>query len=231
MFTIFKAKIGPITVDEKKTVLKLIFPEEFDLISVYQLMKQKGKTVKIEIFSEEQLSIDDIGVSTPHRSGIPFVAGPSGIVERLSTENEQDQDDDQEQMDITDEPEEPEIDQESLENDSENAEPEPQPDFELEFDGQTPTGDSENDGNEDGTNVIEIEGKDALETFILNGKAPKYEDIPYDFPELLKRKVKGETWMEIATSLKITSTTLSAAWSKYRKQVKAYMEGDEHGAA
>lgn len=76
-----------------------------------------------------------------------------------------------------------------------------------------------------------LEGKDELETFILNGKAPNYEDIPYDFPELLKRKQAGETWLEIASSMKIPQSTLSAAWSKYRKKVKAYMEGEEHGAA
>lgn len=222
MFTIFKAKIGPITVDEKKTVLKLIFPEEFDLISVYQLMKQKGKTVKIEIFSEEQLSIDDVGVPTPHRSGISFVAGPSGIVEHVESEEE-----DQEQLlDITDETDETETEQVTEETNREPDESQ-QENFELEFENQTQEC-QEADPEED---AERIEGKDELETFIMNGKAPKYDDIPFDFPELLKRKLAGETWMQIATSLKTSSTTLSAAWSKYRKKVKAYMEGEENGAA
>jgi hypothetical protein len=100
-------------------------------------------------------------------------------------------------------------------------------DFEVEFEGKRQ--EQEPDPAEE--DAERIEGKDELETFILNGKAPKYDDIPYDFPELLKRKMAGETWMVIATSLKVSSTTLSAAWSKYRKQVKAYMEGEEHGAA
>jgi hypothetical protein len=97
-------------------------------------------------------------------------------------------------------------------------------DFDTEFEGKQPVQEPEQEDNQ-------IEGKDELETFILNGKAPKYEDIPYDFPELLKRKMSGETWMKIAASLKIDSGTLSTAWTKYRKQVKAYMEGEEHGAA
>lgn len=106
-------------------------------------------------------------------------------------------------------------------------EPTEQKDVDLagEFEGKQP------ENEEEASIMIEVKGKDELETFILNGKAPKYEDIPYDFPELLKRKLNGETWLEISTSLKISSNTLSAAWSKYRKQVKAYMEGEEHGAA
>jgi hypothetical protein len=230
MFTIFKAKIGPITVDEKKTVLKLIFPEEFDLISVYQLMKQKGKTVKIEIFGDEQLSIDDLDVPTPHKSGLSFISGPSGIVENVTSEDD-DQEDGQEEIDITDGPEETENVQESVEPETENDIADHQEvDFESEFNGQTQEAETEN-GEEGAASVVEVEGKDALETYILNGKAPKYDDIPYDFPELLKRKQAGETWMEIATTLKVSSNTLSAAWSKYRKNVKAYMEGEEHGAA
>ncbi|SDO16142.1 hypothetical protein SAMN04487897_10955 [Paenibacillus sp. yr247] len=74
-------------------------------------------------------------------------------------------------------------------------------------------------------------GKDELENFILGGYGPTFEDLPYDFKELLTRKRNGETWMEIAQSLKISSSKLSADWSEYKKRVKAFLDGEENGAA
>ncbi|MBP1961189.1 hypothetical protein [Paenibacillus aceris] len=82
------------------------------------------------------------------------------------------------------------------------------------------------DKEEKGTQI----GKDELENFILGGYGPSYEDLPYDFTELLSRKRKGETWMEIAQSLKISSSKLSADWSEYIKRIKAVLDG-ENGAA
>lgn len=77
--------------------------------------------------------------------------------------------------------------------------------------------------------------KEALEQFILSGQAPIFEDIPYDFPELLKRKLSGETWMQIANSLGTSSTKMQSAWSKYKKLVAEHMaksnNGGEQGAA
>ncbi|WP_179232883.1 hypothetical protein [Paenibacillus rigui] len=68
-----------------------------------------------------------------------------------------------------------------------------------------------------------------VEGYILENN-PTFEDIQYDFPELLKRKKSGESWMEIAQSLKVPSTTLQAAWNKYKKKVKESMKGQD-GAA
>jgi hypothetical protein len=73
-------------------------------------------------------------------------------------------------------------------------------------------------------------GKDDLENFILGGYGPAFEDLPYDFKELLTRKRNGETWMEIAQSLKISSSKLSADWSEYKKRIKSVLDG-ENGAA
>ncbi|MGG1554977.1 2-methylcitrate dehydratase [Paenibacillus ferrarius] len=74
-------------------------------------------------------------------------------------------------------------------------------------------------------------GKDELENFILSGHAPDYEDLAYDFKELLTRKRNGETWMEIAQSLKVSSSKLAGDWSEYKKRVKAFLAGEENGAA
>jgi hypothetical protein len=63
-----------------------------------------------------------------------------------------------------------------------------------------------------------------IELFILE-KKPVFEDIPYDFPELLAQKKTGKTWMDIASSINEPSTKLSAAFSKYKKKVKDIMMG------
>ncbi|MFC6545236.1 hypothetical protein [Cohnella cellulosilytica] len=63
-----------------------------------------------------------------------------------------------------------------------------------------------------------------IETVIL-AERPVFEDIPYDFPTLLERRKGGETWMQIAGTLGIPSTKLSAAWSKYKKRVAEQQGG------
>lgn len=65
---------------------------------------------------------------------------------------------------------------------------------------------------------------DDLDAFILQAK-PVFEDIPYDFPELLQRKKSGETWMKIANSIGTSSGVLASAWTKYRKKVKEMRNG------
>ncbi|UUZ93200.1 hypothetical protein LJK87_49905 [Paenibacillus sp. P25] len=57
-----------------------------------------------------------------------------------------------------------------------------------------------------------------IEDIILNEK-PVFEDIPYDFPALLVRRKSGETWLQIASSIGVTSGQLSAAYSKYKKRL------------
>lgn len=103
-------------------------------------------------------------------------------------------------------------------------------------------GDSEQDNDsqsrgesDDSDGLAASVDKEALEQFILSGQAPTFEDIPYDFPELLKRKLSGETWMQIANSLGTSSTKMQSAWSKYKKLVAEHMaksnNDGEQGAA
>ncbi|MGZ0050166.1 hypothetical protein [Brevibacillus gelatini] len=90
-------------------------------------------------------------------------------------------------------------------------------------------------GSDDSDGPAASVDKEALEQFILSGQAPTFEDIPYDFPELLKRKLSGETWMQIANSLGTSSTKMQSAWSKYKKLVAEHMaksnNDGEQGAA
>ncbi|NOU65872.1 hypothetical protein GC096_17700 [Paenibacillus sp. LMG 31461] len=46
----------------------------------------------------------------------------------------------------------------------------------------------------------------------------------------LKRKLSDETWMEIAISSQCNFISVFSSMYKYRKQVKAQMEGENHGS-
>lgn len=70
---------------------------------------------------------------------------------------------------------------------------------------------------------VEVD-RDQLEKFILEVK-PAFDDIQFDFPELLQRKKAGETWMEIAHSVGATSGQLSSKWNQYKKRVRDMMKG------
>ncbi|GIO84566.1 hypothetical protein J25TS5_14980 [Paenibacillus faecis] len=67
--------------------------------------------------------------------------------------------------------------------------------------------------------------KEALEEFIIN-QAPTFEDIPFDFPTLLKqRKEESKTWMQIAKEAGVPSSQISSKYSLYKKRVEKLMKG------
>ncbi|MEK5162042.1 hypothetical protein NYE69_06825 [Paenibacillus sp. FSL R5-0527] len=75
---------------------------------------------------------------------------------------------------------------------------------------------------------VEI-GKEELEEYILN-QQPVFEDIPFDFPQLLKRrKSEGKTWMQIAQEAGVSSSQISSKYSEYKKRVTKMMK--DGGAA
>lgn len=64
-----------------------------------------------------------------------------------------------------------------------------------------------------------------IEAFILTNK-PNFEDIPYDFPAIIaEKKETGKSWMDIASSLKESTTKLQTALTKYKKKVRDMMMG------
>ncbi|MCR8630876.1 hypothetical protein [Paenibacillus radicis (ex Xue et al. 2023)] len=71
-------------------------------------------------------------------------------------------------------------------------------------------GDSEQSKENSGSGQAAGSDPEDVEGVILKNSL-SFEDIQFDFPGLLKRKKAGETWMEIAQSLKIPSTTLQTA--------------------
>lgn len=71
--------------------------------------------------------------------------------------------------------------------------------------------------------------KEALEEFIIN-QAPTFEDIPFDFPALLKQRKEGsKTWMQIAKEVGVPSSQISSKYSAYKKRVEKLMR--DGGAA
>ncbi|KIV57697.1 2-methylcitrate dehydratase [Aneurinibacillus migulanus] len=55
--------------------------------------------------------------------------------------------------------------------------------------------------------------------FILSGLAPSYEDLPYDFTDIVKRRLEGETYMKLASELGISSGKIVELIDEYRKRV------------
>ncbi|MCM3699221.1 hypothetical protein [Paenibacillus macerans] len=67
--------------------------------------------------------------------------------------------------------------------------------------------------------------KEALEEYIIS-QAPTFEDIPFDFPTLLKqRKEESKTWMQIAKEAGVPSSQISSKYSLYKKRVEKLMRG------
>ncbi|MEK5376591.1 hypothetical protein [Paenibacillus sp. FSL P2-0173] len=87
------------------------------------------------------------------------------------------------------------------------------------------SGKSEGDQNPDtDTDPEPVVDKDELENYILKAR-PTFEDITLDFPTLLKqRREEGKTWMQIATSIGLTSGQLTTKWSAYKKKVAKQMK-------
>ncbi|GIO13558.1 hypothetical protein J19TS2_31130 [Cohnella xylanilytica] len=62
--------------------------------------------------------------------------------------------------------------------------------------------------------------QDELEAFILAEK-PQFDDIPYDMPEVLRRRREENVkWMALSAEIGIPSTTLQKFFSVYKKRVK-----------
>ncbi|OAB40987.1 hypothetical protein PMSD_00400 [Paenibacillus macquariensis subsp. defensor] len=95
-------------------------------------------------------------------------------------------------------------------------------------DGAKDEGES-NEQNSSGADPAVVIDKDELENYILTNR-PTFEDIPFDFPSLLKqRKEDGKTWMDISKETGVPSTQISSKYSAYKKRVTQMMK--DGGAA
>ncbi|MFT9848497.1 2-methylcitrate dehydratase [Aneurinibacillus sp. REN35] len=61
--------------------------------------------------------------------------------------------------------------------------------------------------------------REIIDDFILSGLAPSYEDLPYDFANIVKRRLEGETYMKLASELDISSGKIVELIDEYRKRL------------
>lgn len=66
---------------------------------------------------------------------------------------------------------------------------------------------------------IEKADIEVIDQFIVEGLSPNFDDLPYDFAHIVKRKIEGETYLKLANELDISSGKLVELVDGYRKRV------------
>lgn len=61
--------------------------------------------------------------------------------------------------------------------------------------------------------------RDIVDEFIRSGLAPTYDDLKYDFENIMKRRFDGESYLKMARELEISSGKLAEVIDEYRKRV------------
>ena len=96
--------------------------------------------------------------------------------------------------------------------DSETEAQEDQPQEEA-----TPESEGEQEASQQ-EDAPQVEPK-TINEFILSGQAPTFEDLPYNFIDIVTRREAGERSMDIATSLDLTSGKWSKIWKDYTGRI------------
>jgi hypothetical protein len=60
---------------------------------------------------------------------------------------------------------------------------------------------------------------EVIDRFIVEGMSPNFDDLPYDFANIVKRKIEGETYLKLANELDMSSGKLVEYVDDYRKRV------------
>lgn len=69
--------------------------------------------------------------------------------------------------------------------------------------------------------------EEEVEEYILSGKAPHFEDIEFDFPELLHKKKNIGSWTQVAANMGISIGKLRRDYKTYKARVAEQMrDGD-----
>jgi hypothetical protein len=61
--------------------------------------------------------------------------------------------------------------------------------------------------------------REIVDEFIISGMSPNYDDLPYDFANIVKRKLEGESYLKLANELGISSGKIVDLVDEYRKRV------------
>jgi hypothetical protein len=61
--------------------------------------------------------------------------------------------------------------------------------------------------------------REIIDEFIISGMSPNFDDLPYDFANIVKRKLEGESYLKLANELGISSGKIVDLVDEYRKRV------------
>jgi len=61
--------------------------------------------------------------------------------------------------------------------------------------------------------------REIVDQFIMSGMSPNFDDLPYDFANIVKRKLEGESYLKLANELDISSGKIIELVNEYRKRV------------
>lgn len=61
--------------------------------------------------------------------------------------------------------------------------------------------------------------KEIIEDFIVEGLAPSFPDLPYDFQQYTKRIRKGETYIKMANELKLSTGRIAEIFEAYHERI------------
>ncbi|GED18233.1 hypothetical protein [Aneurinibacillus migulanus] len=108
--------------------------------------------------------------------------------------------------------------------------------FNTKPEGEEPDTAGQEDGNPDDTqeeteqepdNTEQGPTEEEVEEYILSGKAPHFEDIEFDFPELLHKKKNIGSWTQVAANMGISIGKLRRDYKTYKARVAEQMrDGD-----
>jgi hypothetical protein len=75
---------------------------------------------------------------------------------------------------------------------------------------------------EEKVETVEVEeqaDREIIDEFILSGMSPNFDDLPYDFANIVKRKLEGESYLKLANELNLSSGKIVDLVNEYRKRV------------
>ncbi|WP_052520384.1 hypothetical protein [Aneurinibacillus migulanus] len=196
----FKAHVAGLNVTDKKMKLVLELDVEIPAQQLSNTTQMVGETVYVTL-GNPQMSMDfsepeNEEVFHEQPTGIKYETDSSGVVVNMFPL--------------------PEPTQEEKQEPAAEGETVIEGEFTVVTEGQEET-EQEPDNAEQGPTEEEVE------EYILSGKAPIYEDIPYDFPELLHKKRSGTTWTKMAMQLDTSLGKLTRSFKEYKDRVAKEM--------
>lgn len=234
----FMAEVKKVNTDGKKKVIQLevvgkIAPEAF-----LNTVEMIGSVVAVNL-GDSQMAIDFD--ENEEREGITYTTDGSGVVTSIRSQEEIDSNATEDQNEVLSDSDISTSDENAVDGEAEEGETEQiseevhsQPVNEGEA-GQSGEQEIGEDNQQEKASAASSIDKEALETFILSGQAPTFDGIAFDFPSLLRRKKNGETWIELAKGLGVSSGKLQSEWREYKRLIAEHLakiDGDgEQGAA